>query len=81
MRWIVIFGLACVAAVAAIIVRLWAFGWTDDLGPGAHGFVALGIGVILSVGLGVALMALIFHSSRSGHDEVITIHMGDTRPD
>ena len=81
MRWIVIFGLACVAAVAAIILALWVFGWTDALGLSAHGFVALGIGVAVAVGLGVALMALIFHSSRSGHDEVITIHMGENRPD
>lgn len=34
-----------------------------------HGWIALGLGVSLTLGLAVGLMALTFHSSRTGHDE------------
>ena len=33
------------------------------------GWAALIIGVVLSIALGVGLMALVFHSNRKGHDE------------
>jgi len=36
---------------------------------GVHGWVALGLGTVLTSALGVALMALVFHSDRSGHDQ------------
>ncbi|MGH7005967.1 MAG: hypothetical protein ACREIP_18645, partial [Alphaproteobacteria bacterium] len=62
------------------MATFWAFGWVDALGLSAHGFVALGIGVALTVGLGVALMALVFHSSRSGRDDDFTISLHDSRP-
>lgn len=32
-------------------------------------FVALGLGVFFSLAVGVGLMALVFYSSRSGHDD------------
>jgi hypothetical protein len=32
-------------------------------------WIAMVIGVLLSLGLGVGLMALTFHSSRAGHDQ------------
>ncbi len=75
MRWIVLFGTACVATIVAAGIAFAALGWADALGLNAHGVVALGLGVLFTVGLGIALMALVFHSSRSGHDEV-TIHLG-----
>lgn len=36
-----------------------------------HGYVALGLGVGLSLLVGWGLMALVFFSNRSGHDEQI----------
>ncbi len=75
MRWIVIFGTACVATIVAVGIAFAALGWTDALGLNVHGVIALGLGVLLTVGLGIALMALVFHSSRSGQDEV-TFHLG-----
>ena len=35
-----------------------------------HGWLALTLGVVLTAALGVGLMALVFHSSRSGHDDL-----------
>lgn len=34
-----------------------------------HGYLALSLGAALSIALGVGLMALVFFSSRRGHDE------------
>jgi len=34
-----------------------------------HGYVALGLGVVLSLALGGGLMALAFFSSRKGYDD------------
>jgi len=51
--------------------------WTgvDDAGVAFtmswHGWLALVLGVVLTSVLGAALMALTFHSSRSGHDEEV----------
>ena len=38
---------------------------------GVHGTLALIIGVLVSVGLGVGLMCLLFYSARHGHDDAI----------
>ena len=32
-------------------------------------YVALGLGVLFSLAVGIGLMALVFYSSRSGHDD------------
>lgn len=37
----------------------------------AHGFIALGLGVLGSLVVGGGLMALVFFSSRSGHDQAV----------
>jgi len=37
---------------------------------GKHGWIALVLGTFFSLGIGGGLMALMFFSSRSGHDEV-----------
>jgi len=34
-----------------------------------HGWIALGLGTFFSLFIGCGLMALMFFSSRSGHDE------------
>jgi hypothetical protein len=37
-----------------------------------HGWIALGLGTFFSLVIGCGLMALMFFSSRSGHDEAAT---------
>lgn len=76
MRWIILFGIASAVSIVLAVVALWAFGWADALGINGHGLVALTIGIVFTAGLGIGLMALIFHSSRSGHDDV-SIRFGE----
>ncbi len=58
----------CVAVIATVAVSL---AWTAiGGGPlGLHGLIALSLGVLGTVGLTWALMALAFKSSREGWDE------------
>ncbi len=61
----VLLGLLAVAAAVGYL------GWRqlDDVAMGFHGYVALGLGVGLSILLWVGLMALVFYSSRRGYDD------------
>jgi cation transporter-like permease len=58
----------CVAVIATVA---GSFAWTAiGGGPlGLHGLIALSLGVLGTVGLTWALMALAFKSSREGWDE------------
>ena len=55
--------------VAAILFAVRS--WTSIEGPPLPevGYVAMTIGVVFSLLIGVALMALLFYSSRHGYDE------------
>ena len=55
--------------VAALAVTL--FLWLDlgEVDIGIHGMIAMGLGIVLTLGLGVGLMALVFYSSRHGYDD------------
>jgi TRAP-type C4-dicarboxylate transport system permease small subunit len=66
-RWLVI-ALLCAMLVAACV--LGYLGWTStDTSVPASGYVALVLGVVFSLIVGVGLMALVFYSSRKGYDE------------
>jgi formate hydrogenlyase subunit 3/multisubunit Na+/H+ antiporter MnhD subunit len=54
--------------------------WTSVEGPPMPGvgYVAMTIGVVFSLLIGIALMTLLFYSSRHGYDERAS---GDTRAD
>jgi hypothetical protein len=62
---VVLLGLLVAAMLYAIR------GWTSVEGPPMPevGYVAMTIGVGFSVLIGIALMALVFYSSRHGYDE------------
>ena len=62
---------AIALAVLALVIVLMASVWTGlgDIGISTAGWVALVFGVIVTLALGVGLMALIFISSRRGFDE------------
>jgi len=55
------------AAVLAAVAGLWAAVGDDEIS--AAGWAAMIVGVILTLGLGVGLMSLVFYSSRHGYDE------------
>ena len=58
--------------IILILPGVWATSvWnaTDDAVMDKHGGIALGLGTFFSLFIGCGLMALMFFSSRSGHDE------------
>ena len=64
-----------VALFALLALSVWfaAYGWTH-LGGGTpvpgYGYVAIAGGVVISLVVGGALMALVFYSSRHGYDDL-----------
>jgi hypothetical protein len=40
-----------------------------DAHMSVHGWIALVLGIVLSLAVGIGLMALVFYSSRRGYDE------------
>jgi formate hydrogenlyase subunit 3/multisubunit Na+/H+ antiporter MnhD subunit len=79
-----VFGtIALVVALLGLLIAAIAFAarsWTSLEGPPmpSVGYVAMTLGVIFSLLIGIALMALLFYSSRYGYDERAS---GDTRAD
>ena len=61
-----ILGGLLVAALAVAVLMWFAVGDTEI---SFHGFLAMGLGALLSLVLGVGLMALVFFSSRRGYDD------------
>ena len=69
--------LTLLALGAVLAAAIW-FAWTGWRGVdavaetqiSAHGYLAMGLGVLLSILVGGALMALLFYSARHGHDDI-----------
>ena len=62
---IVLFGLLILAAITG----WWAWREIGDVEIGMHGWIALGLGAVLTFLVGAGLMALMFFSARRGYDE------------
>jgi flagellar basal body-associated protein FliL len=66
-----------IAVLIALVTILFGAGvwaitfWNETSGVemSKHGWIALGLGTFFSLVIGCGLMALMFFSSRSGHDE------------
>ena len=56
-----------VVAVLAIVAAMWAA--IGDVDISAGGWIALVLGVLVTLALGVGLMALVFISNRRGYDD------------
>jgi hypothetical protein len=69
MKWIINYSLTCIGAIVGVLAVLWASNGFSTGGLSGHGIAAVVLGVTFSVLLAVALMALVFHSNRSGRDE------------
>lgn len=66
--WIGVGGAALfVAVVAAIAVANWRE--IGDAGIDLNGWIALTLGVLVTLALGIGLMSLVFISNRRGYDE------------
>jgi hypothetical protein len=58
--------LALLAATAYVAYR----GWTStDVAIPTTGYVAMWLGIIFSLAVGIGLMTLVFYSNRKGYDE------------
>lgn len=58
--------------ILAVVLFGVLTGW-DSSAMSIHGWIALGLGTLLSLALGGGLMALVFHSARKGYDDRIEI--------
>lgn len=79
-RWLLVAALCALLVGAGVVGYL---GWTStDTSVPASGYVALVLGVLFSLVVGVGLMALVFYSSRKGYDEpAVLIPEPDSDPD
>jgi len=59
--------------LAFLAASIWFayYVWASDTGPAmpASGYVAMALGVLFSLVVGIGLMALVFYSHRHGYDE------------
>jgi hypothetical protein len=69
LSWLAVaIAVAVVLVIGTVIAILWA-----DIGDSeisAAGWLAMGLGVIVTLAVGVGLMALVFISNRCGYDEI-----------
>lgn len=61
-------GLGVLLLIAGIVTGIM---WTDmgDVQLSLHGIVAMVLGVVLALALGIGLMFLVFYSAKHGHDD------------
>ena len=59
---------AAVLVVLIVIASFWAGLGESEIS--VAGWLAMGLGVIITLALGIGLMALVFISSRRGYDEI-----------
>ena len=69
LNWVAaLVAIAVVLVIGTVIAAVWAgIGDSDISGAG---WLAMGLGVIVTLALGVGLMALVFISNRRGYDEI-----------
>ena len=66
--WIAVtLGVAAAVAVAVVVAEFWS--GIGDSEISLAGWLAMGCGVVATLGLGIGLMLLVFISSRRGYDE------------
>jgi hypothetical protein len=58
---------AAVTAVAVVIARFWSRIGTSEIS--FAGWLAMALGIVATLALGIGLMSLVFISSRRGYDE------------
>jgi len=74
-------GFAVLVAAVAVGLMNWLWGALGGGEMSVHGWIALGIGMIGTAGLAWGLMALAFHSNRSGIDADVDNSLDPGRDD
>ena len=64
----VVIAVALVLVVGVVPVTLWTGIGDSEISPA--GWIAMGFGAIITLALGIGLMALVFISNRRGYDEL-----------
>ncbi len=64
--------------VGACVWAGWVWMSLGNAEISTHGMIALTLGIVVSVVVGVGLMALVFFSSRRGFDDQVTYDFGET---
>jgi hypothetical protein len=62
-------GIAAVVVVVLVVIGLEFWNGIGDSEISPAGWVAMGIGIVVTLVLGIGLMTLVFISSRRGYDE------------
>ncbi len=66
-----IFILAATAVILAAFMAVMALVWhASGTVISGHGWMAFFVGAVFTVGVSLGLFLLVFHSARSGHDDV-----------
>lgn len=71
------------SAIAIGAVSFWGLTVlveTQGVELSIHGKIAMALGVLFTMAVGFGLMALLFHSNRGGHDEIV-YHLTDGADD
>lgn len=71
MSWLRLFLIACPLLVLAALFAAWAATGFDLFGLSLPGLLALVGGAVLTSAVAIGLMALVFISNRSGHDDEV----------
>ena len=66
--WIAV-ALAIAAVLAVVVVIVEFLNGLGDLEISLAGWFAMGLGILVTLALGIGLMSLVFFSSRGGYDE------------
>ena len=69
LNWVAVTSAAAAFLLVGIVIAKSWSGIDSDISPA--GWIAMGFGVIVTLALGIGLMALVFISSRRGYDDQI----------
>lgn len=58
--------------IVAVVMAVAAMSGLGDVRMSGHGWFAMGLGIVFTLGLGGGLMALVFYSARRGYDDAAT---------
>jgi hypothetical protein len=56
---------------ASAATAYWVWVQMSDVPMSTHGFIALGLGCVVAIGLGVGLMSLVWRSHDRGYDDQV----------
>jgi len=78
---IVLLAVAAIAILLCLAFIVFGLANLPDVSMGIHGWIALGVGTLFSVVVGVGLAAILIISRRRGYDEAAHAVFKDSEPD